>query len=111
MTISNDPKDPVFYSTCFERVMRKIWMPDVNQLVEDAQSGYPYSFYNGTICLSCDAVRANVLEPYNYSTMPAVQWWMQLQRSVTMALSEGRLGPSWIEQTIAAMSTPWTRLF
>ena len=36
----------------------------------------------------------------------AVQWWMQLQHSVTMAFSKGQLGLSWIEQNIVAMSMP-----
>ena len=59
------------------RVVKVAWMPDIGGEMGEAQAGVPYSFENGTMCLSCDAVRTNLRDSYNFSTMPTVQWWMQ----------------------------------
>ena len=62
--VDSNPSDPIFWSTCYERVIAKEWL----SLAGDAsgaeagdlsRAGVPYSFNNGTQCLACESVRQN----------------------------------------------------
>merc|ERR1719506_324567 len=80
--VHDNPKDPVFWSTCYDRVKIREWLPLIgDEMNEDKVSGVPYSFNNGTHCLACDCVRKNYLVEYDMDKMESVNWWLQPQGS------------------------------
>eukprot|EP00040_Diaphanoeca_grandis_P026972 m.152243 g.152243 ORF g.152243 m.152243 type:complete len:1731 (-) comp30797_c0_seq1:210-5402(-) len=81
-TIVNDnPEDPIFWSTCYDRVIIKEWLPlqssNVSVGGEATDMGLVYSFNNGSQCLACDSLRQNHVNEYDMATMPTPRWWLQ----------------------------------
>jgi hypothetical protein len=80
--VSDNPMDPVFYSTCLVRAVVTEWLPLLLSGSESSTgSSVEWSFNNHSHCLACDCVDAN-LDPaggveYNMSEMPTVHWWLQ----------------------------------
>ena len=77
--VSDNPEDPIFWSTCYDRIVMKTWLP-----LEDAADptnvggriGHPYSFLNSTRCLSCDSARENYVEDRT-DIAQTTHWWLQ----------------------------------
>ena len=79
-TIVNDnPEDPIFWSSCYDRVVIKEWLPLLKELAgrEDSDAELQYSFKNGTQCLDCESLRSNHLTEYNLTEMRTPRWWLQ----------------------------------
>lgn len=58
--VKDNPEDPIFWSTCYDRVVIKDWLPLINADDDEAnydRDGVPYIFNNGTYCLDCDSVQ------------------------------------------------------
>ena len=84
--VDNNPQDPIFWSTCYDRVIVKEWLPLVGaagELGTSDDAGAPYAFNTRTQCLACDSVwrhyRANNVSTggYNMATMITPRWWLQ----------------------------------
>ena len=61
--VDNNPEDPIWWSTCYDRVVIKDWLPLNGAEDGDGESydqnGVPYEYKNGTYCLACESVRQN----------------------------------------------------
>jgi len=68
--LSNDPEDPVFYSTCFERRRKIEFLP----LPTAVPLPIPKWTFNGE-CLDCDLYQKN-LQPANTTGIMAAPTWM-----------------------------------
>ena len=82
--VKDNPEDPIFWSTCLERVIIKTWRPleDGGSSGSGVRTGFPYSFLNETRCLSCDAVRENNVEVQtNFLRTP--HWYLQPEDTCT----------------------------
>lgn len=84
LIVDDNPQDPVFWSTCYDRVIVKQWLPllgafDNNRSV----SGIPYKFASKadgeSLCLDCESIRQNhnSSEGYNMTSMLTPRWWLQ----------------------------------
>jgi hypothetical protein len=82
-TIVNDnPEDPIFWSTCYDRVIIKEWLPLLGAGGEDdtdnTTTGAAYVFNNGNYCLDCESVRLNYnTGSYDMAKMNTPRWWLQ----------------------------------
>eukprot|EP00039_Didymoeca_costata_P029030 m.22963 g.22963 ORF g.22963 m.22963 type:complete len:1851 (-) comp7454_c0_seq1:181-5733(-) len=75
-TIVNDnPEDPIFWSTCYDRVIIKEWLPTTSESQTDAS--LQFTFDNGTYCLDCESYLQNYFKEYNVTQMTTRQWWLQ----------------------------------
>ena len=69
IVVADNPEDPIFWSTCYDRVIVKEWLP---LLGEDEDEIPPaYAFLNGTRCLACDSIRQNLANASNALEAPA----------------------------------------
>ena len=77
--VSNNPSDPIFWSTCYDRVKITEWLPLLGAEGEgDAIVGAAYTFNNGTFCLDCESVRLNHNNgSYDMAKMSTPRWWLQ----------------------------------
>lgn len=85
--VDDNPEDPIFWSTCYDRVIVKEWLPlddnsDTDQATQLATSGVPFAFKNATQCLDCECVRQNYVHTnvegkYDMAAMETPRWWLQ----------------------------------
>ena len=79
-TVTSNPEDPIFYSTCYVRAIIKEWLP-VEGDGADAGASAAWSFANGTHCLDCNSYVTNAGPEngadYNMSAMATPRWWLQ----------------------------------
>jgi len=68
ITITDDPMDPAFYSTCYVREQDIAWRPPAIK----STPAKPKWEYNGQ-CLDCDTYERN-RQPHNVTDMPAIPW-------------------------------------
>ena len=75
--VDDNPEDPIFWSTCYDRVIVKEWLPLLGADDDDDEAAPEYAFLNGTRCLACDSIRQNlpnatdVLAGPEYFLLPA----------------------------------------
>jgi hypothetical protein len=79
--VDDNPEDPIFWSTCYDRVVIREWLPLLNEAGarEDTNATLEYSFKQGEQCLACDSLRNNHLSEYNMTTMATPRWWLQAE--------------------------------
>ena len=80
--VADNPEDPIFYSTCYSRLIIKEWLPlEADGRGPDESGEMATSFMDGKHCLSCASYRDNYVGEatygYNMTTMPARQWWLK----------------------------------
>eukprot|EP00040_Diaphanoeca_grandis_P019407 m.102462 g.102462 ORF g.102462 m.102462 type:complete len:1975 (-) comp27410_c1_seq4:129-6053(-) len=74
--VTDNPEDPVFWSTCYDRVIVKEWLPLLSNGVVDSLATASNAFNNDTYCLDCECVTQNA-QPYDLDTMLTPHWWLQ----------------------------------
>jgi len=75
--VTDNPEDPIFYSTCLVREIVKEWLP-VTDAKEDAESSAAWAFNNNKYCLDCDSYTANHDgDAYNTTVLKTRHWWLQ----------------------------------
>ena len=75
--VVDNPEDPVFWSTCYERLVEKTWLPLESESGSSALDMVDYAFLNETLCLNCESVRANLAVAYDVDAMLTPHWWLQ----------------------------------
>ena len=81
--VDNNPEDPIFWSTCYDRVVIKNWLPlrgEEGDSDDYKTNGVPYIYKNGSYCLDCESVRLNYNNgSYDMKAMDTPRWWLQEQ--------------------------------
>jgi hypothetical protein len=92
--VADNPEDPIFWSTCYDRIIHKEWLPlgsgsnapngDTGTAAGEGEGreqkkGVRHVFNNGTYCLSCSSVRQNYARAngYDLEAMLTPRWWLQ----------------------------------
>ena len=75
--VVDNPEDPVFWSTCYERLVEKTWLPLESESGSSEQRMVDFAFLNNTRCLDCASVRENLAVDYDVDAMLTPHWWLQ----------------------------------
>ena len=84
--VTDNPEDPIFYSTCLVRDVVKKWLPLTGTGEEKAAPAASWAYNAGKHCLDCDSYNANHGRSggqYNTTTLETRHWWLQDQGTHT----------------------------
>ena len=88
--VDDNPEDPIYWSTCYDRVVVKEWLPleaGGGDSGDDNNLGVRFAFNNNTQCAACDCVRQHIRANnestggYDMTTMITPRWWLQAKGS------------------------------
>jgi hypothetical protein len=117
--VDDDPEDPIFWSTCFERVEdSKEWLPpigDAGPEIIAAEVAPEYSFVGSkegeNYCLDCHSLKHNSGE-FDYYHFNTPRWWLQPKGQCTACdvTFNHTTQPSWMSDppaTKCPAAFPW----
>ena len=117
IVIDNNPEDPIFWSTCYERVKIRDWIPLVGAIKVKQAEG-EYRFNDGKQCLDCYSMKQNMAREHGYDMdhMRTPRWWLQpkgqcaacVSSNTSLAFNYTTRPPSTAEPTTRCPKThPW----
>ena len=79
--VDDNPEDPIFWSTCYERVKVTEWLPLIGGVEKVVAVKPAYSFAGSkkgeTHCLDCNSLRQNTHGEYDFHHFETPRWWLQ----------------------------------
>ena len=81
IVVDDNPEDPIFWSTCYDRVKIREWLPlaDANKNTNATAATSVFRFNDGKHCLNCYSMRQNLGgdDGYDMDHMLTPRWWLQ----------------------------------